>query len=277
MTRREFMVAVRATAAASVLTAAAAPQERKPARRNSMDESISRAIAAKTREIQLRAGAAAFPLLRAEPGQFMMGSPPSEAGRQANEPLRQVRLTKPFYIGKFQVTQAQFKAIMESNPASVKNDALAVDQILYQQAIEFCRRLAAETGAPVLLPTEAQWEYACRAGTQTRFYTGDSEADLGRAAWYRANSGGRPHAPGEKAPNPWGLHDTLGNLWELCSDFIGNPDSTPAVDLIGTQSDSFGGMRGGGWMDPPEACRAARRSMSNNMFGGAGIRIVLNP
>ncbi len=242
-----------------------------------MDEAIRSAISQGAPEIQLRAGAAAFALVRIPAGESMMGSPPGESGRQDNEPLQHVRLTKPFYIGKYQVTQAQFRAIMGVKPGAAKNDALAADQILYRQAVEFCRRLSTAAGVAVLLPTEAQWEYACRAGTQTRFYTGDSEADLGRAAWYRANSGGRPHAPGEKAPNAWGLYDMLGNVWELCWDFLRNPDSTPTVDLVGIESDSFGGMRGGGWMDPPEACRAARRSRSNDMFGGAGIRIVLNP
>jgi len=241
-----------------------------------MDEAVRRAISAGEREIQLRAGAVSFQLVRIEPGRFFMGSPPGEAGHQTNEPLREVRLTAPFYIGTRQVTQGQFKAIMQSSPGAAKNPSLAADQILFSQAIQFCKRLSGETGVPVMLPTEAQWEYACRAGTQTRFYTGDSEADLARAGWYREKSGERVHAPGEKAPNAWGLFDTLGNLWELCSDFIREPDSTPAVDLVGARSESVGAMRGGGWMEPLESCRAARRSMSNDMFGGAGIRLVVS-
>ena len=242
-----------------------------------MDVSIKEAIYMGAPEIELRVGAVALPLVRVAPGRFMMGSPPGEVGHQSNEPLRPVLLTKPFYIGKYQVTQAQFEAIMGYNPSAAKNGALAVDQILFSKAVEFCKRLSAETGAHVLLPTEAQWEYSCRAGTQTRFYTGDSEAELGCAAWYRENSGGRVHSPGERAPNPLGLYDMLGNLWELCSDFIREPNSTPAIDPVGVQSESFGAMRGGGWMEEPGSCRAARRSMSNDMFGGAGIRIALNP
>ncbi len=273
VTRREWIAVLGSGAAAAWLSGGLACQEWEHSGSNGMDEALRKAISSGAPEIELHARAIAFPLVRIAPGQFMMGSPVSETGHQPNEPLREVQLTKPFYIGKYQVTQGQFKGIMAS--AGSKNDAVAADQILYSHAIEFCRRLSAETRAAVQLPTEAQWEYACRAGTQTRFYTGDSEADLGRAAWYRENSAGHVHAPGEKAPNAWGLYDTLGNLWELCSDFIGEPDSNPAVDLVGERSASFGAMRGGGWMEKPESCRAARRSRSNDMFGGAGIRIAI--
>jgi formylglycine-generating enzyme required for sulfatase activity len=128
----------------------------------------------------------------------------------------------------------------------------------------------------VRLPTEAQWEYACRAGTQTRYYSGQTEADLGRVGWYSENSEGRAHPVGQKEPNVWGLYDMHGNVWEYCADFIDDYTTMPLTDPVGRVTPSGGAMRGGGWMHGPEECRSATRMISDDMFGGAGLRIALN-
>jgi formylglycine-generating enzyme required for sulfatase activity len=240
-------------------------------------EHLRRAMAQDATDIELEVAGVRFQLVRIPPGQFEMGSPEAEIGHQANEPLKRVRITKSYYLGRYEVTQGQYEAVMGINPSPVQGESLAVDQIQYLQAIEFCKRLSSLAGFVVTLPTEAQWEYACRAGTRTRFSSGDTDADLDRVGWYRDNSSGRIHPVGQKQPNAWGLYDMHGNVWELCLDFIRNPDSKPEDDPQGAMPGGFGGMRGGGWMVEAESCRSARRSVSNAMFGGAGIRIALIP
>jgi formylglycine-generating enzyme required for sulfatase activity len=148
-----------------------------------------------------------------------------------------------------------------------------VSQITYEQAIDFCRRLSQLAGVPVTLPTEAEWEYACRAGTGTAYSAGSSVADLDRVAWYDGNSSGRVHPVGEKPGNAWGLHDMHGNVWEYCADFFEDPEAIDGTDPVGERRDWRGAMRGGGWMHGAADCRSARRLVSDDMFGGAGLRI----
>jgi formylglycine-generating enzyme required for sulfatase activity len=154
-------------------------------------------------------------------GEFMMGSASNEDALpnlfQA-KPQHKVRISKGFYIGVTEVTQAQWKAIMRNNPSKFTGDDLPVENISWYEAVRFCKKLSRATGKRYRLPTEAEWEYACRAGTQTRFYFGDDPNLLGEYAWWAADSQERTHPVGQKKPNAFGLYDMLGNVAEWCSD-----------------------------------------------------------
>ncbi|MEP7123523.1 MAG: formylglycine-generating enzyme family protein [Byssovorax sp.] len=239
------------------------------ARKNSGEEPAS---------ITLQAGNQGIELLLIPAGSFLMGSQPTEPGhRDAESPVRRIKISKPFYIGRHEITQGQYKAVIGINPSRFIGDDLAVDQITHADANEFCRKLSALVGRKVTLPTEAQWECACRAGTTTRFYTGNMETDLDRAAWSRRNSDESVHPVGTKEPNAFGLFDMLGNVWEHCLDVLPDYATISDVDPVGTTDDEKGSMRGGGWMNDAEYCRAACGLRTSDMFGGAGIRIVINP
>lgn len=238
-----------------------------------------RAMMAGAKEVEFRVGKATFVLVRIPAGEFNMGSPASEEGHMASEsPVRHVRISKAFYLGRFEVTQLQYKEVIGTDaPSRFHGDSLPVEGIHYREAHEFCRRLSERVGVPITLPTEAQWEYACRAGTKTRYYSGDNLADLDKAGWYRENSGGTTHPVGQKQANAWGLYDMHGNVWELCADLLEGDYHDMLIDPKGKMNITFGGMRGGGWCHPAEDCRSATRSRSDDMFGGMGIRIAVNP
>ncbi len=241
-------------------------------------EDIKQAIAVDTEEIIFDVSSIYFHLVRIPEGEFNMGSPSSEEGHNSTEePMRLIKISKAFYLGRYQITQTQYNAFMGIHRSNFQGDDLAVDQVLYSEALEFCKRLSQYLDLKVTLPTEAQWEYACRAGTQTRFYSGDTPEDLDEVAWYKANSNDRIHEVGQKKPNAWGLYDMHGNVWEPCIDSIPSYATIPYMDPIGTVQPRKGIMRGGGWMNELEYCRAACRVMSNDRFGGMGIRIAINP
>jgi len=225
----------------------------------------------------LRVSGLQIELVRIPPGEFSMGSSVNEEGHAPNEePVRRVHISKAFYLGQFEITRGQYRAVMGTAPGSPEGDALPVSRITYADALEFTRRLSGMANIEVHLPTEAQWEYACRAGSQTRYYSGSSEAELRRVAWYSENSEEKAHTVGQKPPNAWGLYDMLGNVWEYCADFIEDYATMPYTDPVGRITPRHGAMRGGGWMHGSEKCRAATRLISDDMFGGAGFRIALS-
>jgi formylglycine-generating enzyme required for sulfatase activity len=241
-------------------------------------DGVKEAIQGGAKEVELRVGSTSLALVRIPPGEFDMGSPPTEPGHHPSEaPVRRVKITKPFYLGRYEVTQAQYLALMKENPSEFRGDTLAMDQVKYETALEFCKRLSGLAGVEVTLPTEAQWEYACRAGTRTRFYCGETATDLGKAAWYRENSGARVHPVGQKQPNAWGLYDMLGNLCEICLDDLGPYEWVKDTDPRGEVRGGGGTVRGGGWMHPEDYCRCATRVPYSEMFGGMGLRIAINP
>jgi len=205
-------------------------------------------------------------------GTFAMGSPPTEEGRKPNEgPVHQVTISSPFHIGIHEVTQQQYEAVIGKNPSHshLKGAARPVETVSWEEAVEFCRKLSEKTGRTVRLPTEAEWEYACRAGSTTRFCFGDDEKDLGKYAWYTDNSEHTTHPVGQKAPNGWGLYDMYGNVWEWCADwFAPSYPNGPQTDPKGPESGptnvvSSGSaarvVRGGSFTFRPAACRSATR------------------
>ncbi len=239
---------------------------------------LEQAMASEAHQLEFYIDSLSFQMLRIPAGQFKMGSLVDEEGHQPNEePIRLIEISKPFYMGQYEVTQAQFKIVMGNNPSKVKGDLLPVDQVTYPQALEFCKKLSQLIDVTVTLPTEAQWEYACRAGTSTRFYSGNTIESLNKVAWFNQNAQGKVHPVGQKEPNAWGLYDMHGNVWEFCLDFIPTYEQLIVKDPVGRKSLERGAMRGGGWMHGPEYQRAATRLISDNMFGGTGIRIVINP
>ena len=206
-------------------------------------------------------------------GSFMMGSPESEEGRKDDEgPVHKVTIGKGFWMGKYEVTQEQYERVTGKNPSKFKGGKNPVEQVSWHDASRFCEVLAKKFGKTlplrlrgkfetVRLPTEAEWEYACRAGTTTRFYTGDSESDLSGAGWWQGNSGGKTHAVGRKKPNAWGLCDMHGNVWEWCEDWHKEDyySSAPGTDPRGPATGSRRVMRGGSWGNSADFCRVGYR------------------
>jgi len=207
------------------------------------------------------------------PGEFMMGSPKEEAGRYDNEILHKVVLTKPFFMQNIPVTQGQWRAIMGSNPSHFNNggDDCPVEQVSWDDAQEFIRKLNQKEGADnYRLPTEAEWEYACRAGSTTAYCFGDDESRLKEYAWYDKNSDSKTHPVGLLKPNAWGLYDMHGNVWEWCQDWYGDYPSDAATDPIGATVGSYRVLRGGGWYGLARDCRSAYR-----YYGPPDYRYIL--
>ena len=205
------------------------------------------------------------------PGDFLMGSPEDELGHYDDETQHQVTITRGFWLGKCEVTQAQWEAVMGSNPSHFKGLDLPVECVSWNDIaapggfLEQVNRLATE-GWSFSLPTEAQWEYACRAGTTTALNSGKnltstSEVcrNLDEVAWYDENSGGRTHPVGGKAANAWGLHDMHGNVCEWCADGYGAYPTGSMSDPLGPDSNSDRVSRGGCWNYVALSCRAAAR------------------
>ena len=176
----------------------------------------------------------------------------------------QVTLTKPFYLGVYEVTQEQYERVMGTNPSDFNGAKNPVEQVSWEDAVEFCRKLSAlpeekAAGHVYRLPTDAEWEYACRAGTTTEYCFGDDENQLGDYAWYDENSGDRTHPVGQKKPNAWGLYDMHGNVWEWCQDWYGDLPAGAVTDPTGPSTGSNRVSRGGSWSLLSGFCRSASR------------------
>ncbi|MDX6576107.1 MAG: hypothetical protein QOE96_2060 [Blastocatellia bacterium] len=203
-------------------------------------------------------------------GTFLMGSPLSETGRDNDEGPQGNATVPNFYMSKYEVTQAQYRAVIGTNPASFKGDDLPVDSVSWNDAVEFCRKLSRTSGREYRLPTEAEWEYASRAGT-TGPYAGNPDA----LTWYDANSGSRTHPVGQKQPNGFGLYDMNGNVWEWCqSKYKPYPYNATdgREDLQGTEVRV---LRGGSWESSAKSCRSAYRRRVIPDVRSIGFRIVL--
>lgn len=216
-----------------------------------------------------------FVLIR--PGSFQMGS-------ESEKPVHKVTLAKPFYIGKYEVTQEQWQAVMGTNPSTTKGPKLPVTAVSWTDCRDFAAKLA-EGGRGAVgvfrLPTEAEWEYACRAGSTTAFSFGDSESGLGEYAWFwfEGNSDAKTHEVGTKKPNAWGLYDTHGNVWEWCADWYGAYTGEAVMDPEGAASGSNRVSRGGSWPYDAGYCRSAFRYglLPGYRIDDLGCRLVLAP
>ena len=209
-------------------------------------------------------------LIYCAPGEFMMGS---DRGESCEKPVHKVRLTYGFWMGKYEVTQKQWKSVMGTNPSARKGDYLPVDSVTRGDCDQFLRKIEAHShGVRAWLPTEAQWEYACRAGTK-----GEYAGEIDLMGWYAGNSENRPHPVGGLLPNAWGFCDMHGNVWELCNDLFGEDyySKSPLNDPPGASMPSAKVMReshgkgvviprayvlrGGCWYLDAKDCRSARR------------------
>ena len=215
-------------------------------------------------------------------GEFMMGSPESEEGRGADEgPQHKVTISPGapgFYMGVTEVTQEQYEAVMGKNPSHFKGPKNPVEEISWNDAVDFCKKLSAKTRRSVRLPTEAEWEYACRAGTKTRSYFGDDEEQLGDYAWHKDNSGEKTHPVGQKKPNAWGLYDMHGNVLESCGDWYADSyANAKPVDPQGAASGKDRIQRGGTYAEYPRLCRAATRGgyKPDHRCRDLGFRVVV--
>ena len=218
-------------------------------------------------------------------GEFMMGSPDSDKDAKPDEkPQHRVRITKPFYLGKYLVTQEQWEAVTGSNPSNFKGPKDPVGGVSWDDCQQFLGKLNAKPAAGAgkfQLPTEAQWEYACRAGSTTLYCFGDDTSGLGEYAWYNGNSDLKSHPVGEKKPNAWGSDDMQGNVWEWCQDWTddGYSEKSPTDDSAGLATGPFHVARGGGWGVPAWFCRSANRLLSGPRYreDALGLRVSLVP
>jgi formylglycine-generating enzyme required for sulfatase activity len=210
-------------------------------------------------------------------GIFLMGTPTEQLDAIASghkdyrdwikheTPQHQVEISRPFYLGKYPVTQAQWQAVMGDNTSHFKGDNLPVERVSWDDAQVFIKKLNEREGVDLYyLPSEAKWEYAARAGSTGLYSFGDEMSQLGEYAWYHENSGNQTHPVGEKNPNAWGLYDMHGNVWEWVQDWYADDyyQQSPGRDPQGPDTGAFRVIRGGSWDDPEQGARAASRGAS---------------
>ena len=249
-------------------------------------------------------------LVEIKPGSFVMGSPglASVAGRFVDEIQHKVTLTKRFFIGTTDVTRGQFAAFVKDSgyrteaeiddwaftfdgmsfikvygnswrhPGFDQSDDHPAVDISWNDATAFCNWLSRKEGKHYRLPTEAEWEYACRAGTTTKYNTGDEDEALGAAGWYLDNSDQATHPVAQKKPNAWGLYDMHGNAWQWCSDWYDNYPNGDTTDPHGPATGEFRILRGGSWSYSATYCRASCRDSRppEGRDGGIGFRVVMD-
>ena len=218
-------------------------------------------------------------MVRVEAGTFTMGAT-AEMKNPWNEekPTHQVTLTNDYYMGKYEVTQALWKAVMGSNPSNFKGDNLPVEKVIWNDCQEFISKLNRITGKTFRLPTEAEWEYAARGGNKSRGYQYSGSNNLSDVAWYEDNSGNKTHAVGTKQPNELGIYDMTGNVLEWCQDRYGKYSSSSQVNPTGANSGSDRVYRGGSWIGNAWFCRSSYRygSSPDNRSYALGLRLVLS-
>jgi formylglycine-generating enzyme required for sulfatase activity len=286
--RRGWLVAIAILAlltTATLVAWSAGWLERSPAARSSVSPAPA-PPAAPLLTSRTYANPIGLDFVRIESSTFLMGSPAAELERFDDETLHQVTLTHPYYIATTKVSQAQWKRLMGSNPSHFIGDDLPVEQITVDEATEFCKRLGALDGRTYRLPTEAEWEYAARAGMTTPFgigamissdaanYNGKVQSGLSAGSEFREKT-----TPVKQfAPNRWGLYDMQGNLLEICQDWHGELAAAPAIDPHGPAAGTYHVARGGSWTGMPRWCRAAARGrcVPGQRTNKIGLRVLMD-
>jgi len=222
-------------------------------------------------------------------GTFMMGSTMTERGRDRDENFHRVTLSHSFYMQTTEVTQDQWQVVMEDNPSHFSDCGgdCPVEKVSWHDVQRFIHRLnAIDEGNKYRLPTEAEWEYAARAGSKTAFFNGgiqitgcDLDSNLDRIGWYCGNSSYKTHRVSQKEPNSWGLYDMHGNVWEWCYDWYGDYPSHPLIDPLVPDDGLIRANRGGGHSDFARFCRSANRMryMPFDRTDDLGFRLVMMP
>ena len=245
------------------------------------DPALREAIAATGLAWRVRDTATQMELLLVPPGTFQMGCimGSNQYGCYSwEQPVHQVTLTNAFYLGRYEVTQSQWVAKMGSNPSSFQGQADSASRPVERVSWTTIQSYLSATG--MRLPTEAEWEYACRAGTQTPFYNGSTDDNtVGALAWYSPNSGSQTHAVGGKAANAFGLHDMLGNVWEWVNDWYGSYSGNAQTDPTGPVSASGRVVRGGSWGTGAYYVRSSPRGSATPGYsnGDFGFRVARTP
>ena len=218
-------------------------------------------------------------MVKVEVGSFEMGATSEMQNPYSDEkPDHRVTLTNNYYVGKYEVTQALWQAVMGSNPSNFKGDALPVEQVSWNDCQDFISKLNAMTGKRFRLPTEAEWEYAARGGKKSRGYQYSGSNTLGDVAWYSDNSGKKTHDVGTKQPNELGIYDMTGNVWEWCQDWYDSYSCSPQMNPTGAVRGSDRVNRGGSWCNSAGYCRTSCRvnSTPDYRYIGLGLRLVLS-
>jgi formylglycine-generating enzyme required for sulfatase activity len=220
-----------------------------------------------------------FEMIPVERGTFIMGGTSEQGSDTATneKPVHRVTLSS-YYIGKTEVTQALWQAVMGTNPSRFKGDNLPVERVNWKDCQEFIRKLNSKTGKSFCLPTEAEWEYAARGGSKSRNNKYSGSSNLGDVAWYREDSDEQTHPVGMKRPNELGIYDMSGNVWEWCSDWYSSYDSASQTNPVGPNSGTSRVIRGGGWGNNASYCRVSYRYISRPSDCGnlLGLRLALS-
>ena len=220
-----------------------------------------------------------FNMMLVKAGAFTMGATPEQQDPgYAEKPAHSVTLTHDYYIGETEVTQALWQAVMGSNPSYYKGDDLPVEQVSWDECQKFIGRLNELTGRVFRLPTEAEWEFAARGGNNSRGYQYAGGNNLSEVAWYRDNSGKKPHPVKTRRPNELGLYDMSGNVCERCQDWFGDYSSELQTDPAGPADASWRVFRGGSWNSLAWGCRIASRdnSFPDYRDSNLGLRLALS-
>jgi len=204
-------------------------------------------------------------------GSFMMGSDKERGAK----PVHRVTISKPFYLGKHEVTQEQWEKVMGRNPSKFKGAKKPVDSVSWEACQKFVAALKERVpGQTFRLPTEAEWEYACRANSKTDYFYGNSPDKFSDYAWYKENCENTTHPVGQKKPNAWGLHDIYGNVWEWCQDWHGEYTSKSITDPTGPANGAHRVLRGGSW-NSGGVRSASRISSAHPLAASCGLRVVM--
>ena len=218
-------------------------------------------------------------MVKVEAGSFYMGATSEMQNPYSDEkPDHRVTLTNNYYVGKYEVTQALWQAVMGSNPSNFKGDALPVEQVSWNDCQDFISKLNRLTGKNFRLPTEAEWEYAARGGKKSRGYQFSGSITLGDVAWYKENSGSKTHVVGTKQPNELGIYDMAGNVWEWCQDWYDQYSESSQNNPTGAASGAERVCRGGAWGSLAVSCRSSERDRCSPTYScdNLGLRLILS-